>query len=448
MLNSIFGLILALGILVTIHEYGHFWVARRCGVRVLRFSVGFGKPIWSWMDRHGTEFAVAWIPLGGYVKMLDEREGEVPDDQRHEAFNSKTPAQKIAIALAGPLANVLFAFFAYGVMYTVGVQDLKPIVDAPRTGSLTEGYDIVAGDRVLSVDGETVDSFTELGLALASRVGDTGAVELTLARNGQRVEHSIPIDRWLASSASPNPVQDFGLLPRLPNFPAVISRVESGGAAERAGLQAGDRVVAVDGTSMTGWEQWVSVVRERPDDTLDVTIDREGINQTIRLTPAARTLEDGQVIGYVGAAAQAPQWPDEQRMTTRYWPLQALTRGVADTLDMVALSYQMLGKMVTGQVSLRQVGGPISMAQMAGTSIGSGFEAFVSFLALISISLAIVNLLPVPVLDGGHVVMHGLEWLKGGPLSDRVQMIGAQLGLAFIATLMFLAFVNDIGRLL
>lgn len=448
MLNSIVGLIIALGILVTIHEYGHFWVARRCGVRVLRFSVGFGRPIWSWTDRHGTEFAIAWIPLGGYVKMLDEREGEVPSDQQHETFNSKSPAKKIAIALAGPLANVVFAFFAYGVMYVVGVQDLKPIVGAPQAQTLTENFDIQAGDRVLSVDGQEISTFTELGLALASRVGDTGSIELTLSRGGQRVMHTVPIERWLASSASPNPIQDFGLTPLLPDFPAVIARVEDGGAAEAAGLQAGDKVLAVNGEQISGWEAWVAAVRQQAGKTLTLTVNRDGAEQQLSLTPGVRTLESGETIGYVGAAAQAPQWPEAQLVTTRYWPIQALTRGISDTLDMVTLSYQMLGKMVTGQVSLRQVGGPISMAQMAGASIGSGFEAFVSFLALISISLAIVNLLPVPVLDGGHVVMHSLEWLKGGPLSEKAQIIGAQIGLAFIATLMFLAFVNDIGRLL
>lgn len=448
MLNSVLGLILALGILVTIHEYGHFWVARRFGVRVLRFSVGFGQRIWSRTDRHGTEFAICWIPLGGYVKMLDEREGDVPPEQRHETFNSKTPAQKIAIALAGPIANILFAFVAFGVMYTVGVQELVSVIDEPRAGSLIAESDFQRGDRIVAIDGQSVQTFTDIGLALANRVGDSGVIDITVQRQNTRQVVSVSIDRWLANSASPNPVRDLGLVPQLPEFPAKIARVEAGGAAEQAGLMAGDEVVEANGLPVSDWEGWVSVVQDHPGQSMDIVIVRNGSRQSIELTPGERTLDDGRNIGYVGAAAQSVQWPEEQLVTSRYWPWEALTRGVGDTFEMVGLSYRMLGKMVTGQVSLRQVGGPISMAQMAGVSIGSGFESFVGFLALISISLAIVNLLPVPVLDGGHVVMHSIEWIKGAPMSERSQMIGAQVGLGFIITLMLLAFVNDIGRLL
>lgn len=448
MLNSILGLIIALGILVTIHEYGHFWVARRFGVRVLRFSVGFGRPIWMRTDRHGTEFSVSWIPLGGYVKMLDEREGNVPEHQRHESFNSKTPAQKIAIALAGPLANVLFAFVAFGVMYMVGVQDLRTVIDAPQAGSLAVEYDFQRGDTVVAVDGEPVDTFSEMGLALANRVGDTGTIRIAVERDGVRRVEAVQIERWLAATATPDPIRSLGLLPRLPAFPATIARVEAGGAAEQGGLLAGDEITAVNGEPVSGWEAWVTQVRSSPGQTMDITVMRDGRERRLTITPAARELEDGQSIGYVGAAAQSVQWPKEQLVTSRYWPWGALVRGVNDTFEMVGLSYRMLWKMATGQVSLRQVGGPISMAQMAGASIGSGFEAFVGFLALISISLAIVNLLPVPVLDGGHVVMHSIEWLRGRPLSEKSQLIGVQIGMAFILTLMLLAFVNDIGRLL
>ncbi|WP_196157227.1 RIP metalloprotease RseP [Reinekea sp. G2M2-21] len=448
MINSIIGLLLALGILVTVHEFGHFWVARKCGVKVLRFSVGFGAPIWRRMDKHGTEFVVAWIPLGGYVKMLDEREGDVPDDQLSQAFTRKAPWQKIAIALAGPLANFLFAITAFSLMHMVGTTTLAPIVDQPEAGSVAAAEGIQRGDRILSVDGEAIQSFSDLGLALAARVGDSGVIGIEFDRNGLRQSVQLPVDSWLSSAQSPNPIGDLGLYPKLPPVMAAIGGLESEGAAAQSGMKVGDLVTRAGGQSVSAWEQWVDFVRAHPDMPLDIVVLRDQQTLNLTLTPAAKTLEDGSVIGYVGAAAQQPSWPEEQLTTIRYWPLQAIVKGVDDTRNMVVLSYQMLWKMVSGKVSLKQIGGPISMAQMAGVSVESGFESFVGFLALISISLGIVNLLPVPVLDGGHVVIHSVEWILRRPLSERMQLIGMQVGMAFIITLMCLAFFNDIGRLM
>jgi regulator of sigma E protease len=445
--NSIFGMLLALGILVTVHEYGHFWVARRFGVKVLRFSVGFGQPICRRTDRFGTEFVVAWIPLGGYVKMLDEREAPVPAESLGQAFNSKTPAQKIAIALAGPATNFLFAIVAFALMYSIGVQDLVPLIDNPRDDSPAQMAELTRGDRIVSVDGRAVDSFTDLSLALAARVGETGSIEISVVRRQTQKTVQLPIENWLADQDAPNPLQNLGLSPEMPIHPPLIGRIEAGGAAEQSGLQVGDRVLAVNGQAVTTWMEWVEQIQSSPNAALILSVERAQQSLELTLVPGIK-IQDDRTLGYVGAGSAPLAWADDQLTTVRLWPWQAAWRGVTDTVQMVGLSYNMLGKMVTGKVSLKQLGGPISMAQMAGMSIGSGFESFIGFLALISISLGIVNLLPIPVLDGGHVVIHSIEWLQGKPLSDKAQLIGMQIGMFCILGLMMLTFFNDINRLM
>lgn len=447
MISSILGLLVALGILVTVHEYGHFWVARKCGVKVLRFSVGFGQPIWRRTDKHGTEFVVAWIPLGGYVKMLDEREGEVPENQLDEAFTRKKPYQKIAIALAGPFANFIFAIVAFAMLNMIGVRDLVPIIETPPAASTAAEAQLQGGDKIISVDGRGVRTFTELNLALAGRVGDTGFIELAVERDGRRVTSQLEIDSWLATEQSPNLLRDLGISPQTPDLPAAIGRLEEGGAASLGGMQVGDEVVSVNSQPISDWMQWVEAVRASPNESLNIQVLRDGSYVNLTVTPASSSSDNGE-IGYVGAAAQPFEWSEEQLITSRYAPWTAVVKGFGDTGEMVSLSYNMLWKMVTGVVSLNQIGGPISMAQMAGMSVESGLESFIGFLALISISLGIVNLLPVPVLDGGHVVMHSIEWLRGKEMSERAQMVGVQIGMMFIISLMLLAFFNDIGRIL
>jgi len=447
MLNSILGLLLALGILVTIHEYGHFWVARRFGVKVLRFSIGFGQPIWRRVDKYGTEFVVAWIPLGGYVKMLDEREGDVPQELLDQAFTQKSPAQKIAIAMAGPVANFLFAIIAFALMHMIGVRDLVPVIDAPISDSPTYVTDLSRGDKVVSVDGNEVQSFSDLGLALAARVGDSGVIEMAVDRQGSITRVSIPITNWLFDDQSPNPLRSLGITPKMPELPAIVGRLEENGVAQKAGFEVNDLISAVNSEPMDDWMAWVEFVRAHPGEELLVEIDRNGNVLELSVTPGEIEGDNGP-IGYVGVGVKPVPWEEDQLMTSRLPPWTAIWQGTLDTGRMVGLSYNMLGKMVSGKVSLRQIGGPISMAQMAGMSVESGFEAFFRFLALISISLAIVNLLPIPVLDGGHVVMHSIEWIKGGPMSERSQVIGMQLGMMFIVGLMLLAFFNDISRLM
>jgi regulator of sigma E protease len=302
-------------------------------------------------------------------------------------------------------------------------------------------------DLVRRVDGKEVMTYSELNLAVASRVGDTGAIQLEVDRGGRSLRVDLSIDGWLADEQSPNPLQALGLSPRLPAYPAEIGRIEAGGAAARDGLLVGDVVVTTNGKEIDGWLDWVDVIQGSAGQPVLLSVLRNG--ETIEMTVTPGSIErEGQVYGYVGAAVAPVSWEDDQLITSRYWPFEAVSRGFQDTFDMVTLSYQMLWKMVTGKVSLRQIGGPISMAQMAGVSVTSGVEVFIGFLAFISISLAIVNLLPVPVLDGGHVVMHSIELIFRRELPERAQIIGMQIGMAFIIALMLVAFFNDVTRIM
>lgn len=443
---SVVGLLVALGILVTVHEYGHFWVARRNGIKVLRFSIGFGRPLYRWYDKQGTEFAIAWIPLGGYVKMLDEREAPVPAAERHLEFMSKTPLQRIAVASAGPLANFLFAILAFGVLYTIGVQGLLPLVDQPPAETPASEAGFQRGDRILAIDGQEVDTWREVNLTLAQRVGDSGEIRFRVARDGGERSLSVPVERWLARASEPNPMADLGLYVQRPEVPAVIGQLVPGEAAEAAGLQVGDRILRVDGQVIENWLDWVEVIQLNGGRSLNVELLRDGERMTLEVTPRTREV-DGETRGYIGAGAARFEWPEEQIVTHRVMPWTAVWWGLRDTWEMVGLSFGMLGKMVTGQVSLEQIGGPISMAQLAGDSVQGGLESFVRYLAFISIALGVMNLLPIPVLDGGHILFYSIEWLRGRPLSERMQIIATQVGLILIIGLMMVAFFNDIGRL-
>lgn len=445
-LLSVLGLLVALGILVTVHEYGHFWVARRNGIKVLRFSVGFGRPLYMRTDKHGTEFAVAWIPLGGYVRMLDRREGPVPESQQDTEFMAKTPLQRIAVASAGPLANFLFAIIAFGLLYTIGVQGLKPLVDQPpvETPAASAGFE--RGDRILGIDGHSVDTWREVNLTLAQRVGDSGEIRFRVERGGAERFLSIPVDRWLGQTSEPNPMADLGLYVQRPEVPPVIGHLVPGEAAESGGLQVGDRILSVDGQAIENWLDWVELIQLNGGRSLDLDVLRDGERLSLDLTPRVREV-NGASQGYIGAGAARFEWPDDQIVTHRVMPWTAVWWGLKDTWEMVGLSFGMLGKMVTGQVSLEQIGGPISMAQLAGDSVQGGLESFVRYLAFISIALGVMNLLPIPVLDGGHILFYSIEWLRGRPLSERTQIIATQVGLMMIIGLMMVAFFNDIGRL-
>jgi len=441
-LTSILALIVTLGILVTIHEYGHYWVARRCGVKVLRFSVGFGKILWSKQDRNGTEFAVAAIPLGGYVKMLDEREGDVPEDELEHAFNRKTVWQRMAIVLAGPAANIIFAIFAYWLMFVTGVTSVKPVVGDISEPAISAG--VQSGQTITAIDGEAVHSWQDVNFYLIGRIGDTGEIELQL--DNQQAA-SIDINRWLSDIEEPYPLEHLGIQPYRPAMPPIIDQVQDGQAAKAAGLISGDRIVAVNGESIQQWAEMVEWIKTHPGKTLSLTVEREGNLLDMSLTPGVKTLDGGETLGFAGMAVKPPSLPENFIIQQSYGVLQSMHMAASKTWDMTVMTLDSLGKMIQGLLSVKNLSGPITIAKVANASAEAGFEAFIGFLAYISIMLAVVNLLPIPVLDGGHFLYYVIEAIKGSPVSEKVQMMGLRIGMIFLFMLMFVAIFNDISRI-
>lgn len=446
-IETVLALALTLGILVTLHEYGHFWVARRCGVKVLRFSVGFGKPMFSWYDKHGTEFAIAAIPLGGYVKMLDEREGPVPEELRDQAFTSKPPGQRIAIAAAGPVANFIFAIFAYWLLSVVGVTHVAPIVGQIADESVAERVGLQEGMEIHAVDGHRVSSWRDVNMRILERTGEHGSISMEVSEDGARGTVSGELSGWGLSDDTPNPLAEFGITPWRPAVPPVLGQISEGGRAEAAGLRPGDRIVAVNGEAIGSWFELVDFIRKAPEQTLQITVERNGSEQSLSVTPEARTEESGESIGFVGAGVEAISWPEEVLRDVSYGPIAAIPVALSETWADTRLTLVAIKKMVTGLLSPTNLSGPITIARVAEASVSSGFEDFVRFLAYLSVSLGILNLLPVPVLDGGHIVYYTIEALRGKPLSEQAQAFGLRIGMAMILTLMVFALYNDLMRL-
>lgn len=447
LLQNIAAVIVVLGLLITIHEFGHFWVARRCGVRVLRFSVGFGKPLYKRYDRHGTEFVLAAVPLGGYVKMLDEREGEVDPAEQHRAFNRKSVYQRIAIVIAGPLANFILAVVAYWIMFMVGTTTLVPVVGDVAPGSPAERGGLTEGEEIVAIDGRETASWNDVNLALVAEIGASGTLAFT-TRNaqGQVSHHALPVERFMVRQNPPAPLETLGFTPWRPAAEPIIGRVLDESPAARGGLEPGDRILAIDGEPVSQWESLVTRVRAAPETPLAFHIERDGRRETLEITPS-RSEQSESPTGYIGAAATPASWPEEYQRTLSWGPFGAIGQALEHTGEMTALTVGSIGKMITGLISPSNLSGPITIARIAGDSARSGLETFISFLAYLSISLGVLNLMPIPVLDGGHLVYYLIEAVRGRPVSERVQMIGLRIGVVMIVSLMLMAFYFDIMRL-
>ncbi|MBT3144452.1 sigma E protease regulator RseP [Neptunomonas phycophila] len=449
LLQTILATLVTLGILVTIHEWGHFWVARRCGVKVLRFSVGFGKALWSRTGKDGTVYAVAAIPLGGYVKMLDEREGDVPASLHEQAFNNKPVLQRMAIVAAGPAVNLIFAVFAYWLMFIVGTSTVVPIVGSVSQGSPAALAGLTSGEEIVSIDGRTVRSWEEANLALASRVGETGVVELTAKRSSASTPErfQLPLEQWKVELESESPLSAIGITPYRPEIAPVIGQVVDGQAAKAGGLKEGDEVVAVNGQAISAWPALVSIIQASANQPLSLTVLRDGKEVSLSVTPRERLQPTGELQGYIGAGATAPEWPEAMQRSISYGPLEAVPVAITKTWNMIALTLDSIWKMIEGIISVKNLSGPITIAKVAGASAASGFEPFISFLAYLSISLGVLNLLPIPVLDGGHLLYYTIELIRGKPVSERIQDAGLKMGMAVLLSLMTVAIVNDFLRL-
>ncbi|RON19983.1 RIP metalloprotease RseP [Pseudomonas brassicacearum] len=447
-LYMIVGTLVALGVLVTFHEFGHFWVARRCGVKVLRFSVGFGMPLLRWHDKKGTEFVVAAIPLGGYVKMLDEREGEVPADQLEHSFNRKSVRQRIAIVAAGPIANFLLAMVFFWVLAMLGSAQVRPVIGAVETGSIAAKAGLTAGQEIVAIDGEPTIGWASVNLQLVRRLGESGSLQLLVREQGSTADspRELMLDKWLKGADEPDPIRSLGIRPWRPALPPVLAELDPKGPAQAAGLKTGDRLLALDGKALDDWQQVVDTVRMHPDTKIMLRVERDGAQIDVPVTLAARG-ESKAPTGYMGAGVKAVDWPPEMIREVSYGPVAAIGEGARRTWTMSVLTLDSLKKMLFGELSVKNLSGPITIAKVAGASAQSGVADFLNFLAYLSISLGVLNLLPIPVLDGGHLLFYLIEWARGRPLSDRVQGWGIQIGISLVVGVMLLALVNDLGRL-
>jgi regulator of sigma E protease len=448
-LSYVLAFLAAIGVLVAVHEFGHFWMARRLGIRVLRFSIGFGRPLWSRHGADGTEYALSAIPLGGYVKLLDEREGPVDPALASQAYNRKPVWARILVLLAGPLANFLFAVAAYWVLFVAGIPALKPVLGEVEPDSIAARAGLRPGDEIAGVGTRATGTREAAVLALIDELMNGQPIELRLidAEGDTRVtELRIGGDRRALTEPG-------ALLPGLgfdfwyPVVPARVGKVLPGSPAERAGLREGDSVLAVGGEPVADFAALVARVQPQPGARLDFTIEREGGTLSIPVEVQAQR-EGDRLVGRIGVQPAAPEaLPEGMRTLERYGPLSAIAHATGKTWDMSVLTVRMLWNVATGDVSVKNLSGPINIAEYAGFSARQGILAFLSFLAIVSVSLFVLNLLPIPILDGGQIVYQLAELAKGSPLSDRAQAVGQQIGLALLLVLMSFAFYNDLSRL-
>jgi regulator of sigma E protease len=445
-LHTILWFLVAIGILVVVHEFGHYVAARLAGVKVLRFSVGFGKPLLSRrFGRDQTEWTLAALPLGGFVKMLDEREGAVPAAEAHRSFNRATVWRRIGIVIAGPTANFLLAIVFYWVLLMHGLPALKPMIGEPPAGTPAAQAGLVAGDEIRSVNGVDTPSFQDLRLNLL-RAGVAGeALTLELA-DGRSVR--LDASRIETENLERDVLRPLGIVRYDPEIEPVIGQVLPDGAAARAGFRPGDRLIAADGEAVANWQDWVQRIRQHPSTPMRIEYERQGRRGELTVIPEA-VVEAGERFGRIGAGPQVDEAVLATLMTeVRYGPFEALWQGAVKTLDMSLFTLEMMGRMVLGQVSWKNLSGPLTIADYAGQSATLGWISFVGFLALVSVSLGVLNLLPIPLLDGGHLMYYVAEAVTGRPVSERTMEIGSRIGMALLMLLMSFALFNDLRRLL
>jgi regulator of sigma E protease len=468
---NILSFVVALGILVAVHEWGHFYVARRCGVKVLRFSIGFGKVLWRRTDKHGTEFAIAAIPLGGYVKMLDERVEDVPSELQEQSFNRKSVKQRFAIVAAGPIVNFLFAIVVLAIMYMIGVTTLKPVIGDVVENSIAQRAGLASGMQITHVGEREVSDWEAVNLELVSAIGQS-QVTLQVVQTGLEMnptfagsaatarfyDHAtselsaspskitLLLNNWDFAPDKQSAMDSLGFAPYRPAPTMDVAYVAPESAAFNAGMLKGDKILQIDGTLVPNWGQTVAYIKARPSEDIEITIGRDGQIQRLFATLGVQESATGR-IGVLGVSPVFEQWPPGLVYEQRHGLFSALGLGIDKTWRLMTLSVDMIGKLFTGDVSVKSLSGPVSIAQGAGMSASFGLVYFLSFLALISVNLGIINLFPLPMLDGGHLMYYLVEWVTGKPVSEEVQEIGFRIGAVILFSLMSIAIFNDIMRI-
>ena len=446
-LQTVFVALATFAIVVAIHEYGHFWMARRAGVKVVRFSIGFGRPLFRWRGKDETEYVIAAIPLGGYVRMADERDGEIAEADRPRAHNRQSVSKRMAIAAAGPIANFGLAIVVLWVLFLRGEVGIVPVVDTVAPDSLAQWAGLEVGHEIVALDGRETPTVAAVNFALLERLGDSGALKLTMRYPGSDAltESEVSISQWLRGEDEPNLLQALGVTIRMPPVLPVVGSLIEGGAAVQAGFEPGDIILSADGEPIPLWMDWVTYVRARPEQPIAVVLERNGARQQLTVTPAG-VVSEGERIGSVGMSVALPEIPESQQRHFDRGPAEALVASVKRTADLVAFTFKSIGRMLQGLISPSNLSGPITIAKVAASTAEAGWVAWLGFLALLSVSLGALNLLPIPVLDGGHMVFYAFEALFGKPLPERFQMVGFQVGIVLVLSIMVFALYNDVSK--
>ena len=441
--------ILLLGPLIAIHEFGHYIVARKLGVKVLVYSIGFGPTLLKWTSKKsGIQYQLSALPLGGYVKMLDEREGNVAEEDLPKAFNRQHPWKRIAIVAAGPLINLIFAILLFWVLFLPAQEQLNTRVGKVLPNTPAATVQMQPGDKIVAVDGTQVETWETLSYALVDRVGETGVVSIQADRAGENKLFQLPIKDYLKDQ-SQSPLESLGFLPYRPEIPAVINKLSEDGAAIRQGLKQGDKILAIDGVQMKDWFDVVQVVQASPEKLLKIDVLRNNQVVQLEVMPQGKRDNMGNVTGMLGVQSDPGKIniPEEYKQTIHYTPIEALGMAVDKTANLSSMILNSIVKMVRGLIGLDNLSGPITIAKVAGQSAEMGWETFISFMALMSVSLGILNLLPIPMLDGGHLVYYFVELIRGKPVSEQIQLVGLKIGMVLLGSMMLLALFNDFMRL-
>ncbi|MGF1719826.1 sigma E protease regulator RseP [Vibrio kyushuensis] len=441
--------VIALSILVAVHEFGHFWVARRCGIKVEKFSIGFGKSIWKKVAKDGTEYSLSMIPLGGYVKMVDTRVDDISPEQYHIAFDKKPLLQRTAVVAAGPLFNFAFAIFAYWLVFLIGVPAVKPVVGEVTPYSIAANAGLEPGMELTAVSGVKTVDWESVNMGIIAHIGDDKLTFTVSDENGIGVAKikTLDLTEWNFDPETESAMGTLGFRPYTPEVSMTLANVSDNSAGERAGLLVGDTLVAVNGVELENWKQLVESIQGNPEKAVELKIDRDGESLLMTLTPDRRDDRQGKTIGFAGIGSEVSEWPEKYRFELQYGVFESIGKSIEKTGQVIGLTATMLKKLVVGDIGLNNLSGPISIAKGAGTTADYGLVYFLGFLALISINLGIINLVPLPMLDGGHLLFFAIEAIIRRPVPEKVQEMGFRIGGVIILSVMAIAIFNDFSRL-